>query len=356
VQEPSNNWSCIHHDNQIIIHCEEPGFASQHFYPIPLLQRHMQPMSSRAMRPKISARVLPARTVRKGFVFPALPHVVVPDEEEEEEEEEEEDGDGSSTVVASSSSISSIAVSLNPNPFTYSRWYPESAHFVRQWWPTLPDVPRFSCTVLLLASHPADTNQMFVLAQHYFRVPLFGTDVEPGESEREDEDGGISAERITAEEAKKRKRRKREREKERERKLAVEAQLEPPEDAMRMWYVSDPFEVVCVLESASDGLLVETEAERQRPLLAVDFGHAVWVEYVKGGEREGEREKKELRFVTFPVIGSSGEGESGKGVVRTLEVPTELDLDWVETINIDQSQGAVILSVQEGKVYILRYE
>ena len=45
-----------------------------------------------------------------------------------------------------------------------------------------------------------------------------------------------------------------------------------------------------------------------------------------------------------------------EGKVRTLEIPEELDLDSVETINIDQSQGAVILSVKQGKIFILCYE
>jgi len=45
-----------------------------------------------------------------------------------------------------------------------------------------------------------------------------------------------------------------------------------------------------------------------------------------------------------------------EGVVRTLQVPDELDLDLVETINIDQSQGAVILSDRDGKIFILCYE
>ena len=45
-----------------------------------------------------------------------------------------------------------------------------------------------------------------------------------------------------------------------------------------------------------------------------------------------------------------------EAVVRTLSLPQELGLDGVETINIDQSQGAVILSVKDGKIFILRYE
>ncbi|KAK7472029.1 hypothetical protein VKT23_000140 [Stygiomarasmius scandens] len=95
----------------------------------------------------------------------------------------------------------------HPNPFPFPPWYPESAHFVRQWWPTLtsastsqntsflsvssnsnstpttppspttsaPSQPRVSCTVLLLASHdPLTHTTKFVLAQHYFCVPLIG--------------------------------------------------------------------------------------------------------------------------------------------------------------------------------------
>jgi len=64
-----------------------------------------------------------------------------------------------------------------------------------------------------------------------------------------------------------------------------------------------------------------------------------------------------LRFVTFPPVGGEDlpDPEATEGVVRTLELPDELDLDTVETINIDQSQGAVILSSTEGKIYFLFY-
>ena len=52
----------------------------------------------------------------------------------------------------------------------------------------------------------------------------------------------------------------------------------------------------------------------------------------------------------------SGGGPNGafemEGAVRTLAIPEELDLHEVETINIDQSQGAVILSVRQGKIFI----
>ena len=45
-----------------------------------------------------------------------------------------------------------------------------------------------------------------------------------------------------------------------------------------------------------------------------------------------------------------------EGAMRTLDIPEELDLGGVETINIGQSQGAVVLSVKEGKIFIHCYE
>lgn len=142
----------------------------------------------------------------------------------------------------------------------------------------------------------------------------------------------------------------------------------PEEDAfMKMWYVSMPFEVVCVQDVADE----DDDSDRPRPLVAVDFGHAVWIEYCDADEGGGgggatngdhthvdESDPKWLRFVSFPPFDADRDGEpwSGTGHVRTLDIPEELDLDSVETINIDQSQGAVILSVKEGKIFILCYE
>jgi len=45
-----------------------------------------------------------------------------------------------------------------------------------------------------------------------------------------------------------------------------------------------------------------------------------------------------------------------RGVVHTLPTPPGLQLGLVETINIDQSQGAIILSDKGGKIWILCYE
>ncbi|KAG7091429.1 hypothetical protein E1B28_010465 [Marasmius oreades] len=217
-----------------------------------------------------------------------------------------------------------------------------------------------------------------------------------------------------------------------------EKEVEEEEDPMNIWYVAEPFEVVCVLDSPTSddeedndvpdgdgpgsdddgddngvgpggpggfgagvgGALGENEGghERPRPLVAVDFGHAVWIEYVPDEEQphhEGKRaghehevgneenepvfnwttvrherasngigsesDPKRLRFVTFPPYVDIYDHDreiiqQTMGEVRTLEVPPELDLNNVETINIDQSQGAVILSVKSGQIFILCYE
>lgn len=138
---------------------------------------------------------------------------------------------------------------------------------------------------------------------------------------------------------------------------------------MHLWYVSTPFEVVRVFdgpEEEEEGVLTE----RPRPLVAVDFGHAVWIEYVDIDEEHRrnrpdgdiERDPKWLRFVTFPPFseeyGVELDRSAGgtEGEVRTLETPPELDLGTVETINIDQSQGAIILSDKAGRIFILCYE
>lgn len=139
---------------------------------------------------------------------------------------------------------------------------------------------------------------------------------------------------------------------------------------MHLWYVSTPFEVVCVMDGAEDE--EDVMNDRPRPLVAVDFGHAVWIEFVEneddlGPRPEGDSDAKWLRFVTFPPFGEGGQegvtlNADGTpqvgmgGEVRTLEIPDDLDLDSVETINIDQSQGAIILSVRDGKIFILCYE
>jgi hypothetical protein len=196
----------------------------------------------------------------------------------------------------------------------------------------LPSIPRLSCTVVLLAQHHPHTHvTKYVLAQHYFTVPLQAPGTET---------------------------------------IANDAM-------MRMWYVSVPFEVVCVSDHMDEDEDAPEALPRQRPLLAVDFGHAVWLEHVRAADDEEdeepyERGQKRLRFVSFPGVRLEGEGHAVRsgigggggpdgafemeGAARTLVIPKELDLHDVETINIDQSQGAVILSVRQGKIFILCYE
>jgi len=78
-----------------------------------------------------------------------------------------------------------------------------------------------------------------------------------------------------------------------------------------------------------------------------------------------DHDPKRLRFVTFPPFVEDSDPTSydrrsmhgyPPGVVHTLPTPPGLQLGLVETINIDQSQGAVILSDKSGKIWILCYE
>ena len=89
-----------------------------------------------------------------------------------------------------------------------------------------------------------------------------------------------------------------------------------------------------------------------------------------GSARPDGIKVKQLQFVSFPPVvmdekgvtkPKKGEGTFGlegktEGRVKTLAIPDGLDIDEVETINLDQSQGAILLSVEGGKVFILRYD
>ena len=386
----SSNWSCILYERNIVIHSEESDAAFQHFYPLSLLEAYTRSLASKISVPTISSRVPPSETLTKKFIFPPVPRgseidtpepPATPTTNGTNADLTTTDHNGTNGGQESISPATTVPLPLplsatptvvahpNPNPFPFPPWYPESAHFVRQWWPSLPGIPRVSCTVVLLASHDPETHRTrFVLAQHYFRVPLSHANWVhghgPGETGRSMEagtdeihvDGNIEGDvhRELKEDA-----------------GVEEARVETTEDEtdddalMRLWYVSTPFEVVCVLDGTEDEDEAGGMSERPRPLVAVDFGHAVWIEYVENEDDratrpEGDPEAKWLRFVTFPAFGV-GDDEDGprigaEGDVRTLEIPHELDLDNVETINIDQSQGAVILSVKEGKIFILCYE
>ncbi|KAF8883273.1 hypothetical protein BD779DRAFT_881550 [Infundibulicybe gibba] len=339
----SSNWSCILYEKNIVIHCEESDAAFQHFYPISLLRKHTKQLPSKNFAPSVSASVVPLKTLTKKFIFPMIANPEIPITPAT-----------NATTNGATPPITTPTLPI-PNPFPSSQWYPESAHFVRQWWPSLPGIPKVSCTVVLLASHDEDTHRTrFVLAQHYFRVPLSHDDWANGIASEDiltEPDPFGNAQIVNGSHDSN----------ERVQRGALEARTD--EALMQLWYVSTPFEVVCVLDGTDDeedGAITD----RPRPLVAVDFGHAVWIEFVeneddRAARPEGDPEQKWLRFVTFPAFDedmSKGPHMGLEGRVRTLQVPDELDLDSVETINIDQSQGAVILSVREGKIFILCYE
>ncbi|KAG6808783.1 hypothetical protein H0H92_002917 [Tricholoma furcatifolium] len=437
---PSSNWSCILFERNIVIHCEESHGAYQYFYPLHLLEMYTKTLSSPTDVPKISYRVSPAKTLHRKFVFPQVTNTSVTSDAQPDETTAAPTSSGATTMngvttlhssspqtpstiaddnedSTPSSSISTLSPTSiatpsptstpsgatistptptpspttstpnppNPNPYPFPPWCPDSAHFVRQWWPTLPGIPRVSCTVVLLAAHdPVTHRTKFMLAQHYFRVPLTRGEWDPNvvtelthklvgerhslrpageplgsggaEVAKTDVNGGgtsPTASTSTNDEI-------------------VDSSEDEVDDAalMHLWYVDTPFEVVCVAEAGEDAEGDDDgESDRPRPLVAVDFGHAAWIEFVDNEDdptrpRVDDVDAKWLRFVTFPPFddrlgkmpkeGEKPWSQTG-GVVRTLETPPELDLDLVETINIDQSQGAVILSVRDGMIFILCY-
>ena len=128
-----------------------------------------------------------------------------------------------------------------------------------------------------------------------------------------------------------------------------------------------------------------------QPVLDVDFGHAVWVEWVKDGcedvdedqvveENESESEdededtdphhlrderdctpKRRLRILTFPTTPTSSDKEhihtvapSPSSFVRTLSVPQDI-LSLTTRIVLDQSLGAVLLCTAGGEMWEVRY-
>ncbi|KAI9508014.1 hypothetical protein F5148DRAFT_980552 [Russula earlei] len=334
----SSKWACILCDGSIVIHSEEATLACQHFFPLSVLSQHVTVSNpSPSFVPRMTTRLEPTRSICRDFIFSVLPPesyaspfrqpifhntlilgtdnqippIIVPQEED-----------------------STLPTHVNnpPHPWSYQLWYPEYVDFVRQWWPTLPSIPRLrSSAVLFSQRHPHTNVTKYVLAQHYFTVPL----------------------------------------------SASNAETDASDATMRMWYVSVPFEVVCVPEQVMDDDLPAEAPPRQRPLFAVDFGHAVWLEHVRAADEEEEEDLYErgqmrLRFVSFPGVRLEGEGhavQSGigggggpdgtfemEGTVRTLAIPEELDLHEVDAINLDQSQGVVTLSVRQGKMFILCYE
>ncbi|KIY47646.1 hypothetical protein FISHEDRAFT_44867 [Fistulina hepatica ATCC 64428] len=341
----SSNWSCILYGRNLVIHSEEPNAAHQYIYPLCYLANYVRILETPESLPAISARVEPITQLRKRYIFPE-----------------------ESPRFANSDDDDTIADQGPINPFPMPPWYPESAHFVRQWWPTVPGAPRASCTVILLTTRDRLTRApLFVIAQHYFKVPLY----HPSDEETWSDmgvcmiDGGpphAPAQSVVAPEVLPIS-------EEEFARLRIEDSARDKE-LMRMWYVGQPFEPFCVMDAPDQDDIAAGLPSRPRPLLAVDFGHAVWIEWTS-------QRDKALRFVTFPAFDEDGTfptsaASSRKGKMRcarssskecepaqvyTLEVPEGLDLGDVDTINIDQSQGDIILSVKEGKkVFFLSYE
>ncbi|KAL1740971.1 hypothetical protein HDZ31DRAFT_46416, partial [Schizophyllum fasciatum] len=395
----SSNWSCALFERNVVIHSEDSETAHQHFYPVSLLQTRSRRMSA---APHVVGDLKPALTISKKFTFPASECLADPPAPVDAAASPPSSEGAHPMEEARQPATAAARQRRAHNPFPFPHWYPESVHFVRQWWPSVVGIPRVSCTVCLLVSQDAYGCARFVLAQHYFRVPMSPVRLAgPAADEGDQAESGFerahdlgAAPRTDVPDW-------RPREGEVDARATKDGQRAEGEDApMQMWYVSSPFDVVCIAEGDEETQL--PGSERQRPLVAVDFGHAVWLEYVEperapdvreedarenlavaddvgtepvpdadlddGGPYEdlGDAdarpgpEAKRLRFVTFPIFDDVYEaGEDARpaeGQVRTLEVPKELDLNDVETINIDQSQGAIVLSVREGKIFILCYE
>ncbi|EIN06615.1 hypothetical protein PUNSTDRAFT_121768 [Punctularia strigosozonata HHB-11173 SS5] len=399
----SPNWSCILSGDRMVMHVEDTSAVTQYVYTLPTLREHVQSVPSAfSHAPKISTTLAPIFSMRKRLHYlplPREPTLSAPATSGGAVLTQTESGNLTVThspfaTDRAASSVHAVhqpaVITLVPdpdagwvmqitaatpttpvppptpapvlthhqvtdqgqaltamvpsyaNPFPPDIWSTESAHFVRQWWPTLPGVPRLSCTVLLLATHdPVTHTNQYTLAQHYFEVPM--EDPPKADALRHARKGG--GERFDP------------------------GEVYECEGGIWVWYLREPFELVCI----QDDLGPEEELDvfaRTRPLIAVDFCHAAWVEYVdpppilpEGADPDmpvPEDERKRLRMVTFPPVGHEGEWggrkEDARGTVKTLEVPDELDLSTVETINLDQSQGSVILSTRGGRIFILNYD
>src|SRR5258705_8457514 len=82
----SSNWSCILHQQNIVIHCEESEAAYQHFYPLSLLRQYTSKLADKDEAPAISCRLPPARTLKKKFIFP--PFLAFTDSDQEQDQDE----------------------------------------------------------------------------------------------------------------------------------------------------------------------------------------------------------------------------------------------------------------------------
>lgn len=280
------------------------------------------------------------------------------------------------------------------NPFRYPNWYNECAHFVRQWWPTLlikrrigeededpwmprEEEPKLNNSVILLSETVLPANKkpkMFMILQHYFWCPLLPfsevgdskgfSPLNPGEFVEDDlgEDGAMPVFYTRP-----------------FRVVCIPSDKEPPQGVMLdqpMGNEEDDDEVDGGGPQGGEPPRTTDKQPQMSPLLAVDFGHAAWLEYdeespngtIPGSFEPGEdmvedgKSRISLKILAFPPAPVPDNPlmqyypNPYNGLPRKLAVPPELDLSAVESINLDQTQGTVILGVKGGQVYFLCYE
>jgi hypothetical protein len=187
-QSQTGNWSCIIHEDNIIIHAEDCDHASQHFYPMSLILRHVVSIptdggeNKRGFQPVVTAVQAPYCSIRRRFIFPNTPA--------DQSDISPPPTDHPTPLYGHLPHEQPRLVGDHNNPFRWSEWYaqlslsclashlsniryPDSCHFVRQWWPPSPvktpesvAARRISCTVVLLGHHDTQTGKIsYVLAQ-----------------------------------------------------------------------------------------------------------------------------------------------------------------------------------------------
>lgn len=240
-------------------------------------------------------------------------------------------GDSVPSLTLGIQPTSTLSVSLVPWLYTPPDWYPDSVHYVRQWWPTLPGVPAMCNAVTLVLREDILHSPRYVLRQHYFYAGL---------SEPKSQDTRES----------------------KNTKLEDAAQ---GSQKLAMSYVDPPFCVACTRSTRNDPTGDDDDDDddsTEVPLIATDFGHAVWIEHIPHPDGVSEHLGywgMRLQFVTFPPVSSmwaQPEETPTRLTVQTLDVPVELNLYDVNNICLDQAQGTVTLSVKEGKIFVLYYE
>ena len=264
----------------------------------------------------VSARVLANRIVTKSFYFPDFP----------------ED-------------------KRSPKFFTRT-WYPESAHFARQQWPTPPPVPRLSCAVFLLTEHNSEGHPVnFIIAQHYFDMPSSGEKpvVSLGQYQRQRQvalqangisptpnGASINAHADNGQDPD-----------EAEGRSALSdgvPEVEGGKPIARMWFVNSTFEGIRSVEEdeANEDRICSPSRQNEGKVTTIYVAPACG----HGRERSHEAEEgwRKIRI-----------GGRDRGAGPTPPIPDELGIDRVETMDLDQNQGAILFSVG-GEVFVLCYD